>query len=156
MEYDEVLQMGEVAGPGLYAECESAVRTRRFDRAIALCKRGLDEKPADLDLHKFYAQATEGKLLGQTEKDPALLQTCVEQWLSVLHSAVGEESSNNLGNGVGGIFDWMYRDDERYMMAHQHLLDLTGITPHPWESNAHYLKRALKGSVKGKLLKKSS
>jgi len=153
-QYDEVLQMGEVASPGLFSEAESAVRTRRFDRAIYLTRRALTEKPDDLDLHRVYAQALEGKLVSQRQKDPSLMESCVEQWLTVMRSGVGEESCNNLKNGVGGVWDFMFRDEERYSLARQHLLKLTGTTPHAWESNTHYMKRALKPSVKGRLLQK--
>ncbi len=148
--YDDILETNTAPSGSLMAEAEAAVRAKRFDRAIELSRRAIDKDNDDIDLHRVYADALEGKLTRQKEHDPYLLKTCAEEWLKVMRAGAGEERGLNVG-GIGGIADFLYKDEERYMLGRQHLLKLTGTVPHPWETNQRYLKRALKPTqlVKG-------
>jgi hypothetical protein len=151
--YDDILETNTAPSGSLMAEAEAAVRARRFDRAIELSRRAIAKDSDDLDLHRVYADALEGKLARQKEQDPYLFKTCAEEWLKVMRAGAGEEKGLNVA-GIGGIADFLYKDDERYILGRQHLLNLTGTVPRPWESNQRYLKRALKPTqlVKGTLV----
>ena len=152
MKYDDIFETNTAPSGSLMA-AEGAVRSKRFDRAIELARKAIAKDSDDIDLHRVYADALEGKLSQEKEKDPYLLRTCLEEWLKVMRAGAGEERGLNVA-GIGGIADFLYKDDERYMLGRQHLLNLTGTVPRPWESNQRYLKRALKPtrSVKGNVV----
>jgi len=154
MPYDRVLDMTEVDTPGIISSAESAVRTRQFERAVQLCREALKDKPDDLNLHRIYAFALEGKLDSQKERDQSLYQQCIEEWLCVMRSGVGEDSGINV-NGAGHVWDYLLKDEDRYMLGRHHLQSLTGCTPHPFETNIHFVKRVLKPSLKGTIVKKT-
>jgi len=140
---ERALELGRVSGDTLMAQAELSLRSRNFDKAIQFARRSIQENGDDADLHRIYAEALEGKLELQKEKDPSLFGTCVEEWLSVLRSGNGEERGLNV-HGAGGIADFFYKDDEHYILARHHLLALTGSMPKAWETNSRYLKRVLK------------
>jgi len=140
---DNALELGRVSGDTLMTQAELCLRSRNFDKAIQFSRRSIQENGDDADLHRIYAESLEGKLQLQKEKDPTLYRECVEEWLSVMRSGNGEERGLNVG-GVGGIGDFFYKDDERYILARHHLLALTGVLPKAWETNGHYMKRVLK------------
>jgi hypothetical protein len=150
---ENALELGRVSGDTLMTQAELCVKSRNFDKAIQFARRSIQENGDDADLHRIYAEALEGKLQSQKEKDPTLFKECVEEWLSVLRSGYGEERGLNV-KGAGGVFDFLYRDDERYIVARHHLHELTGVLPKPWETNAGYMKRVLKPKpgVKGALM----
>jgi hypothetical protein len=150
---ENALELGRVSGDTLMTQAELSLRSRNFDKAIQFARRSIQENGDDADLHRIYAEALEGKLQLQKEKDPSLYRECVEEWLSVMRSGNGEERGLNVA-GVGGIGDFLYKDDERYIVARHHLLELTGMLPKPWETNGRYMKRVLKPKpgVKGSLV----
>jgi tetratricopeptide (TPR) repeat protein len=154
MQYDEIFDSGSTQTGSLLVVGEAALRAKRYDRAIEFAKRALDNDNQEIDVHKLYAQALEGKFKQQKSQDLDLLKECVQEWLLVMRTGVGEEKGINIGGA--GIGDFLYRDSERYILAQQHLLKLTGTAPHMWESNKRYLKRALKPMqlVKGKIISK--
>jgi len=140
---DRTLELGRVSGDTLMTQAELALRSRNFDKAIQFARRSIQENGDDADLHRIYAEALEGKLDLQKDKDPSLFGTCVQEWLSVMRSGNGDERGLNV-RGVGGIGDFLYKDDEHYILARHHLLSLTGSLPKAWETNSRYLKRVLK------------
>ncbi len=142
IKYDEILELGSASAGCLRTEAEAALRSRRFDRARHLVACALSKNPDDIDSHKVYAEALEGTLSLQRHKDPQLFTKCVEEWLLIMRSQAGEEKGLNF-KGVG-VADFFFKDDDGYILARQHLIDLTGSAPHPWETNKRYLKRALK------------
>jgi hypothetical protein len=150
---DNALELGRVSGDTLMTQAELCLRSRNFDKAILFARRSIQENGDDGDLHRIFAEALEGKLELQKEKDPALFKECVEEWLSVMRSGHGDERGLNV-EGVGGIGDFFYKDDEHYIIARHHLVGLTGVAPKPWETNARYMKRVLKPKpgVKGNLV----
>ncbi len=154
MPYDRVLDMTEVDTPGIISSAESAVRTRQFERAVQLCRQALKDKPDDLNLHRIYAFALEGKLDSQKERDETIYQECIEEWLCVMRSGVGEEAGINV-KGAGYVWDYLLKDEDRYVLGKHHLQSLTGFTPHPFETNIHFMKRVLKPSLKGTIVKKT-
>jgi hypothetical protein len=150
---ENMLELGRVSGDTLMTQAELSLRSRNFDKAIQFARRSIQENGDDSDLHRIYAEALEGKLELQKEKDPSLFRECIEEWLSVMRSGNGEERGLNV-KGVGGIGDFFYKDDEHYIIARSHLIRLTGAMPRAWETNNRYLKRVLKPKpgVKGALL----
>ena len=138
-----VLELGRVSGDTLMTQAELCLRSRNFDKAIQFARRSIQENGDDSDLHRIYAEALEGKLQLQKEKDPSLFRECIEEWLSVMRSGNGEERGLNVA-GVGGIGDFFYKDEEHYILGRTHLVKLTGAVPRAWESNGRYLKRVLK------------
>jgi hypothetical protein len=150
---ENMLELGRVSGDTLMTQAELCLRSRNFEKAILFARRSIQENGDDADLHRIYAEALEGKLQLQKEKDPTLFRECVEEWLSVMRSGNGEERGLNV-KGVGGIGDFFYKDDERYILGRNHLVKLTGAVPRAWETNSRYMKRVLKPKpgVKGKLM----
>lgn len=150
--YDEILELGDVSGGGLEMEAQAALRSCRYDRSIELATKSLAKNPDDIDTHRTYAEALEGKLEKSADKDPGLVRTCIKEWLCVMRSGVGEEKGITL---LGpGLADFMYGDDDRYFTAKYHLKELVGTLPRPWETESMYLNRALKikRDVSGKLI----
>jgi hypothetical protein len=150
---ENVLELGRVSGNTLMTQAELCLKSRNFDKAIQFARRSIQENGDDADLHRIYAEALEGKLQLEKEKDPTLYRECVEEWLSVMRSGNGEERGLNI-QGAGGIADFLYKDDDHYILARHHLLELTGVLPKAWETNSRYMKRVLKPKpgVKGTLV----
>ena len=95
----------------------------------------------------MYAEALEGKLKEQTDRDPALFSKCVKEWLIVLRQECGDEKLTYHGLGIP-IMGKFYEDDERVIPARQHLMKLTGTMPKVWETDTKYLKRVTAGTHK--------
>jgi hypothetical protein len=157
-EFDEMLQTTQSSTLGLATEAEHAIADARYDRALQMIKVALHRNNDVLDLHRLYAEALEGKLSEQPQnkKDPLLYEQAVKEWLIVMRTEVGEESGINV-HGAGGIFDNLYQDDDNYVKARYHLKQLTGLIPHPWETDKKYLARVLSSpshAVSGKLVQK--
>jgi hypothetical protein len=155
--FDDLLRANQHSSLGEFSEAEMAVKDERYDRAIELARHALNNNDDDLDLHRIYAQALEGKLIEESEqrRDPTLYKECLEEWLVVMHAGAGEERGLNV-KGVGGVFDFIYKDDERYILARHQLQKLAGTLPRPWETDKGYLKRVLKNvrAVEAKLIVK--
>ena len=71
---DEMLQSNNDTTLGLLTEAEGDINSNHFDRAIKILHTALSKRDDDLDLHRAYAEALEGKLLQQniTRRDPLL------------------------------------------------------------------------------------
>jgi|688.fasta_scaffold230105_2 hypothetical protein len=127
------------------------------DQAIKMSRRALQRDPDDIDLHQALAEALENKIKAQDDRDPYLYNECVKEWLMVLRNEVGDESGLTW-HGIGlPKMQTLYQDSARGGVAKQHILDLTGSMPKPWETNSKYLKRIAKDAdsqVAGKVLAK--
>lgn len=123
------------------------------DQAISLCRKSLLKNNDDIDVHLQYAQLLEGKYREQGEPDPTLYMTCVKEWLLVLRNEAGDEKDMNF-HGVGLPFiGFLFKDDDRVILAKSHLIGLTGFGPKGWETDTKYLERVAKHSaVQGKIL----
>lgn len=151
-EYDRVLELGEAPAQAIAVEAQAALHSSRFDRSIELARLSLVKNPDDIDTHRTYAEALEAKIQFSDRKDPALMRTCLLEWLRVLRSDGGEEKGVAM---LGpGLWSHAFGDEERYGLARIHLKALVGMVPRPWESDSMYLKRAMqtKSSVRAKLI----
>jgi len=134
---------------------EYSTRMGYVDQAIKQSRRALQRDPDDLDLHMALAEALENKIKTQDDRDPYLYNECVKEWLLVLRNEVGDESGLTW-HGIGlPKMQTLYQDSARGGVAKQHILELTGSMPKPWETNTKYLKRIAKDAdahVAGKVL----
>lgn len=138
---DQFLELGMNTPNSLRLEGEQSLRMGHLDRAIMVLQRSVEMAPLDIDGRIMYATALEQKLVGQKERDPALFNFCVKQWLFVAKKA---EFPDQMAQGRG------------------HVYNLTGSVPKMWENDRKFLSRVLlpeDGSVKvalGKNKKKSA
>lgn len=139
--YDELVGEHNRSAHSYLTEAQRALRDGRIVRATDLARKALNADPEELDAHLVLAQALERRLDMQAEKDQRLLGECVRHWLVVLRSGVGEESGNNFKGA--GVLDSLYRDDEHFMEAKEHLKKLVGRAPKAWETNERYVKKVL-------------
>lgn len=134
---DQFLELGMRTPNALRLEGENSLRMGHVDRAIMVLQRSVEMAPLDMDGRILYAQALEQKLIGQRERDPALFNFVVKQWLFVAKKAEFPDQS---------------------FQGRQHLINLTGVAPKLWESDRKYLARVLlpeDGSTKVALGKSS-
>lgn len=127
------------------------------DQAIMICRKALEKNNDDIDLHLHYAELLEEKFNDQGKSDPTLYMDCVKEWLVVVRGEAGDERGLTF-HGIGLPFTGMYYNDEdRVISARKHLLDLTGVTPKGWETDAKYLQKVSRhSSVGGKILPKET
>ena len=128
----------------LASEADSLLKTGQVDSAIRAVSELLARNEDVSEAHRIYAESLERKLNQHAGYDPSIFKQCVEEWLAFMRSQLNEEGRVSLG-GVG-VSNFLPGHDERYMIARQHLIDLTGVAPRPWESNQKYLKRALRSA----------
>jgi tetratricopeptide (TPR) repeat protein len=146
--------IGKPNSRALASSAEYCVHTQQYDRAIKLSQLALDENNDDNEIHQVYAEALEGKLVAQTDRDPVLFNQCVKEWLIVLRQEYGDEKLTYHGLGIPGLGKF-YEDDDRVIPARSHLMKLVGFTPKVWETDDKYLKRASaagNSKVYGKLM----
>src|SRR5579872_4494398 len=84
----EALETGETTANSLSREAEYCVHNEQFDQAIKLSRMALAKNSDDNEIHQIYALALEGKLSGQTNRDPSLYKQCVKEWLIVFRQEV--------------------------------------------------------------------
>lgn len=138
---DQFLELGMRTPNALRLEGENSLRMGHIDRAIMVLQRSVEMTPMDMDGRILYSQALEQKLIGQKERDPALFNFVVKQWLFVAKKAEFPDQS---------------------FQGRQHLINLTGLAPKRWETDRKYLAKVLlpeDGSTKvalGGARKKSS
>ncbi|MBX9942233.1 MAG: hypothetical protein K2Y32_23425 [Candidatus Obscuribacterales bacterium] len=142
IQYDEIVGMGQVSAHTYLARAQAAFRNQSYGKALTLARKTLSLDEDEIEAHLIIAQVLEKKLSKQTDKDPKMMGECVRHWLVVLRAGTGEEAGTNY-KGIGGIFDHLYKDDEHYITARQHLKNLVGRAPKAWESNARYMKNVL-------------
>jgi hypothetical protein len=123
-------------------------------KALKLCEKALNSDNNDIDIHKIYAQALEEQIKNTGDKNHDLLNKCVREWLIVYRTEVGDEK----GISYHGIdpFGYLYRDEDRSMLAGSHLVSLTGRVPKIWETDDKYLKWVNRPTtaVAGRILEK--
>lgn len=133
---DQFLELGVPTSNALRLEGEQSMRIGSLDRAIMVLQRSVEMAPLDMDGRILYAEALEKKLVKQKERDPALFNFVVKQWLFVAKKA-----------------DFL----DQSMQGMSHLMALTGTRPKKFEREAKFLARVLipeDGSTKVALGKK--
>src|SRR5438067_3812885 len=103
---DQFLELGMGSANALRLEGESSLRMGHLDRAITVLQKSVEMAPLDIDGRILYAQSLEQKLIGQRERDPALFNFCVKQWLFVAKKAEFADQA---------------------MQGRSHLVNLTGV-----------------------------
>ncbi len=119
---DQFLELGTGGANALRMEGEQALRMGHLDKALTVLQRSVELSPGDLDGRIIYSQALEQKLISQKQRDPALFNFCVKQWLFVAKHAEFADQT---------------------MLGRQHLINLTGVAPKLWEKDQKYLARVL-------------
>ena len=136
----DAMLMGKAGERSLATAAAYCVESEQYDKAIKLSRRALDKNDDDNEIHQVYAEALEGKLTGQVEKDPALFNQCIQEWLIVLRQERGDEKLSYHGLSIPGMGKF-YEDEDRVIPARKHLMKLAGSTPKVWETDAKYLRR---------------
>ena len=80
---DQFLELGVPSANGLRIEGEQSMRLGKLDRAIMVLQRSVELAPADMDGRILYGEALEKKLIKQKDRDPALYNYVIKQWLFV-------------------------------------------------------------------------
>jgi hypothetical protein len=119
---DQFLELGMGSANALRLEGESSLRNGHLDRAITVLQRSVEMAPMDMDGRIMYAQALEQKLISQKERDPALFNFLVKQWLFVAKKSEFADQA---------------------MQGRSHLVNLTGVAPKLFEKEPKYLARVL-------------
>lgn len=119
---DQFLELGMNTPNSLRLQGEQSLRMGHLDRALMVLQRSVEMAPLDMDGRIMYAEALEQKLVGQKERDPALYNFCVKQWLFVVKKS---EFPDQSAQGRG------------------HLYNLTGTLPKMWEPERKFLSRVL-------------
>jgi len=138
---DQFLELGTNTPNALRLEGEQSLRMGHLDKAIMVLQRSVEMAPMDIDGRIMYATALEQKLVGEKERDPALFNYTVKQWLFVSKKSEFPDQA---------------------MQGRAHVYNLTGALPKMWEPDRKFLSRVLlpeDGSVKvalGKGKKKSA
>lgn len=151
-QYDQILESRRPTAAAYRMEADAALCSNRFERAIELARKSLQKDNHDIDAHRILAEALELKLDRQKEKDPAILRECLNEYLIVMKSDVGEEKGLCL---LGpGLMSYLYGNDDsdRYLLAKTRIKHLTGSLPRPWENNEMFFKRVIKPQVYGKII----
>ncbi|MBS2004886.1 MAG: tetratricopeptide repeat protein [Candidatus Obscuribacterales bacterium] len=133
------------------AAADYNLRNGQIDQALETSRKALRRDPDNIEAHVYYAEALERKLVSLKEADPDLMKECISEWLVVYRSEVGEEK----GLGFHGIsvMGHLFEDEGYAIRARQRLKAIAGRAPHPWETNARYLKNVLRNaSVSGKII----
>ncbi len=127
---DQFLELGTNTPNALRLEGEQSMRMGHLDRAVMVLQRSVEMAPGDIDGRIMYATALEQKLVGQKERDPALFNFCIKQWLFVAKKA---------------------EFPDQQMQGRSHIYNLTGSLPKMWEQDRKFLVRVMlpeDGSVK--------
>ncbi|HEY9678583.1 MAG TPA: hypothetical protein V6C76_11270 [Drouetiella sp.] len=124
----------------------------RVDRVLAQSRKAVKVHPDDMEAHRLLAEALESKVASLATPDPYVFQECIQEWLVIYRSEVGEEKG--LGFRGVGVAGHLFEDDEYAIAAKHRLVHLVGRAPKPWETDSHYIKSALKNiAVVGKILR---
>jgi tetratricopeptide (TPR) repeat protein len=151
----DAMQLGEVTGESLSHSANYCLKMGQYDKAIRLSKLAIEKRYDDNETHQVYAEALEKKYNKQVEKDPALFNKCLREWLIVLRQEVGDEKGmtwKGIGIPVLGKF---YSDEDRVMPARSHIMSLTGYLPKVWETDDRFIKRVgkpVETDVSGKVV----
>lgn len=122
-----------------------AMRQGAIDRALKHLEKAVAVGPKDVDAHAHYATALEEKMKRMKHPDAQMFSKCVASWTKLYRGEVGEEKGITI-KGIG-LGSGMFSNDEMVVMGKEHLLSLVGFLPKPWESDAKYIKRAVKAKI---------
>lgn len=120
------------------------IRDGKFTKAMLVMQKAIKISPNDVENYILYAEAMQGVLERQEDKDPELFNKCVGVWLQVLRSEVGEEKGLSF-KGIS-IDNGLYGDEDTVFKAKRQLRKLTGYVPKPWETDNKYLVRVLRSA----------
>jgi hypothetical protein len=119
---DQFLELGQPSSNALRMEGEQSMRMGHLDRAIMVLQRSLELSPMDVDTRIAYGEALEKKLMTQRDKDPALFNFLIKQWLYIAKKA---------------------EFPDQQVIGRAHLYNMAGDAPKPWESSKKFLNRVL-------------
>jgi hypothetical protein len=137
----DAMQIGEATGESLSNSARYCLETGDYDKAIKLSKLAIEKNYDDTDTHMIFAEALEKKYNKQVEKDPALFNKCVKEWLVVLRNEGGMEKGMSWHGMQIPLMEEFYKDEEHTMPARSHILALTGYTPKWHETDARFMKK---------------
>jgi tetratricopeptide (TPR) repeat protein len=137
----DAMQIGEATGASLSNSARYCLETGNYDKAIKLSKLAVEKDYDDTDTHMIFAEALEKKYNKQVEKDPALFNKCVKEWLIVLRNEAGMEKGMAWHGMQIPLMEEFYKDEEHTMPARSHILALTGFLPKWHETDARFLKK---------------
>lgn len=120
------------------------IRDGKYAKAMLVMQKAIKISPNDVENYVLYAEAMQGVLERQEDKDPELFNKCVGVWLQVLRSEVGEEKGLSF-KGIS-IDNGLYGDEDTVFKAKRQLRKLTGYVPKPWETDNKYLVRVLRSA----------
>lgn len=120
------------------------LRDGNYLKAMLVMQKAIKLSPNDVENYVMYAEAMQGVLERQEDKDPELFNKCVGVWLQVLRSEVGEEKGLSY-KGLS-LDNGLYGDEDTVFKAKRQLRKLTGYVPKPWETDNKYLTRVLRGA----------
>ena len=149
---EDIVDLEDVQGLKIVAA--ACVRSKKYDRAIELAKHGIALDKDDIELHRIYADALDAKLRKQLDQDPVVFNTCIKEWLIVLHNEVGEEKGMSWHGLSLPLAERFYEDEDIVIRARKSLYSLAGSLPKPWETDNRYMKRVCKSTtaVHGKIV----
>jgi hypothetical protein len=126
------------------ALCRAAkyqLKLGNFDKAISLIKRSLEANDDDEETHFVYAEALEGKVKSQVNRDPVLYRLCLKEWLVCLRQESGyEKISSSHGLSLPKLVKF-YEDEDGTVPAKRHIIRLAGRLPKAFETDAKYLDK---------------
>lgn len=120
------------------------LRDGNYLKAMLVMQKAIKLSPNDVENYVMYAEAMQGVLERQEDKDPELFNKCVGVWLQVLRSEVGEEKGLSF-KGLS-LDNGLYGDEDTVFKAKRQLRKLTGYVPKPWETDNKYLTRVLRSA----------
>lgn len=143
LDYDDI--SSEEDSRTLQPKGIQSMRQGGIDRALIHLKRAVEGGPKDVDAHAQYALALEAKMARQNHPNADLFGQAVQHWVLNYRGEVGEEKGITIkGVGLGA---GMFSKDEMAMRGKEHLLQLVGFLPKPWETDTKYVKRAVKARI---------
>lgn len=119
---DQILELGSASASCMQLEGENSLRMGNIDTALVALQKAVELAPLDMDKRTLYATALEKKLAKQKDKDPALYNFVVKQWLFIFRKAEFIDQT---------------------LEAKGHLLRLTGTAPKAFEKSEKFLARVL-------------
>ena len=140
----DAFQLGEATGSSLATAAQYSLKVGNYEKAIKLAKLAIEKHYDDSDTHQIYAEALEKKYNKQVQKDPALFNKCVREWLIVLRQEVGDEKGMSWHGMQLPLMEEFYKDEDRVMPARSHIMALTGVLPKWHETDERYMKKVSK------------
>ncbi len=118
---DRLLELSTPTPDSLRMEGEQSLRFGNLERALACLQKSVEMAPSDIDGRILFAQALEKKLQLKKERDPAIYNLLVKQWVFVVKKS---------------------QVDDQTSLGRSHLRSLTGTLPHKFETMNGFIARA--------------